>query len=255
MARAISFRGIEATVEAYELNRIGPWAVLSQGKILCSSCDVTDDDIDQGAEQLECFLEMMKKHGSQAVYELQVYRLGATNVEINSKTPYSRSIPFSLFENETPGVSNGESMMLSMLTEMQAEIRVLKEQAAAREAAASDDEETQDDGTVMGKIGSMAMGILERPDVQQAIAIGAVNFVKKFVPGMNRTAEQQEEGRRVAGVQVGYVNLLDQDQVNKVHAAITRLSAKDAKLGDHLEKLASIAEDNPNKYSMALNFL
>lgn len=254
MARAISFRGIEATVEAYELNRIGPWAVLSQGKILCSSCDVTDDDIDQGAEQLECFLEMMKKHGSQAVYELQVYRLGPTSVEINSKTPYSRSIPFSLFENETPGVSNGESRMLSMLTEMQTEIRVLKEQVAAREVT-EDDEETQEDGTLMGKIGSMAMGILERPDVQQAIAIGALNFVKKFVPGMNRMADQQEEGRRVAGVQTGYVNLLDQDQINKVHAAITRLSAKDAKLGDHLEKLADIAETQPGKYSMALNFL
>lgn len=254
MARAISFRGVEATVDAYELNRIGPWAVLSQGKILCSSSDVTDDDIELGAEQLEGFLEMMKKHGSQAVYELQVYRLGTGNVEINSKTPYSRSIPFSLFENPEQGVSNQDNRMFTLLTEMQLQIKALQEQAAARDMEV--DDEPQDDGTVMGKIGSMAMGILERPDVQQAIAIGAVNLVKKIVPNMGNTQRMQEsEGRRVAGVEQGYVNLLDQAQIAKVHAAITRLSAKDAKLGDHLEKLAEIAEQQPNKYSMALNFL
>lgn len=254
MARAISFRGVEATVEAYELNRIGPWAVLSQGKILCSSNDVTDDDIDQGAEQLEQFLEMMKKHGSQAVYELQVYRLGGGNVEINSKTPYSRSIPFSLFENPEPGLSNGDNRMMVLLDKIQERMDRME---AAMIAAQSDEvEEEEEDKTVMGKIGAMAMGLLERPDVQQAIAMGALGLVKNFVPNMNtKQRDPDEGGRKVAGVQAGYVNLLDQEQINKVHAAITRLSAKDAKLGDHLSKLADIAEREPGKYSMALNFL
>jgi hypothetical protein len=256
MARAITFRGVDAVMEAYELNQMGPWAVLSQGKIVCSSRDVGDDDIDQGTDQLEGFLGLMKKHGSQAVYELQVYRLGTGNVEINSKTPYSRSVPFSLFENPEPSLSNQDNRIFTLLTEMQLQIKALQEQAAAREVEMQDDDGPEDDGTVMGKIGSMAMGILERPDVQQAIAVGAVNFVKKFVPNMgSRNGTAEAEGRRVAGVETGYVNLLDQAQISKVHAAITRLSAKDAHLGDHLEKLADIAENQPGKYTMALNFL
>lgn len=255
MARAISFRGVDATVEAYELNRIGPWAVLSQGKILCSSTDVADEDMEEGAAQLECFLEMMKKHGSQAVYELQVYKLGQGNVDINSKTPFSRAIPFSLFENTEQGVSNGDNRVIQLLTAMDTRMKVLEEKLAASEVGEQEDE-GQDDGTVMGKIGSMAMGLLERPDVQQAIALAGINLVKKFAPNMRTVAGTQEgEGRRVAGVETAYVNLLDQDQVNKVHAAITRLSARDEKLGDHLGKLADIAENNPGKYSMALNFL
>lgn len=254
MARAISFRGVDAVVEAYELNRIGPWAVISQGKILCSSSDVGDDDIEDGAQQLEAFLEMMKKHGSQAVYELQVYELGAGNVSINSKTPYCRCIPFSLFENTETGMCNTDNRIVTLLTAMDARLKAIEEREAER-LLELDEEDGDDDGTVMGKIGSMAMGFLEQPQVQQAIALGAMNLVKKFVPGMTSSIPVPEEGRKVAGVKAGYVNLLTQEQIVKVHDAVTRLSAKDAQLGDHLAKLADIAENEPKKYSMALNFL
>lgn len=256
MARAITFRGVGATVEAYELNRMAPWAVLSQGKILCSSDGVADGDIDEGSRQLDELLNLMKKHGSQAVYELQVYRLGGDYTVIDSKTPYSRSIPFSLFENAEPGYSNGDNRVMALLEKMQERMDRMEALVIAREEHMDEEEEREEDKTVMGKIGSMAMGLLERPDVQQAIAVGALNLFKKFVPNMStRQGASEEEGRKVAGVKTGYVNLLDQDQINKVHAAITRLSAKDAKLGDHLSKLADIAENEPGKYSMALNFL
>jgi hypothetical protein len=253
MARAISFRGVDAVVEAYELNRIGPWAVISQGKILCSSSDVGDEDIEDGSQQLEGFLEMMKKHGSQAVYELQVYRLGAGNVDINSKTPYCRCIPFSLFENQETGMSNTDNRIVTLLTAMEARLKAIEDREAER--LLDLDEEQEEDGTVMGKIGSMAMGFLEQPQVQQAIALGAMNLVKKFVPSMTNSIPVPDEGRKVAGVQAGYVNLLTEEQIVKVHNAVTRLSAKDAELGDHLTKLADIAEREPKKYSMALNFL
>lgn len=250
MARAISFRGVGAVVEAYGLNRIAPWAIWSQGKILSSSNDVAEGDMEEGAAQLESFLELMKQHGSQAMYELQVYKLGPGQVDITSKTPYSRAIPFSLFENEVPGVSNSDNRVLALLEKMDARITAMELQRAA-EAEAGDDEE--EDTTVMGKIGSMAMGLIERPEVQQAIAIGAMNLVRKFVPGMaSNNGTQEQEGRKVAGLQQ---NLLNQEQIDKVHQALTRLSAKDAELGDHLLKVADIADKDPDKYKWVLKFL
>lgn len=64
-----------------------------------------------------------------------------------------------------------------------------------------------------------------------------------------------QEGRKVAGVQTEYVNLLDQDQINKVHDAITRLSTRDPKLGDHMQQLAKLSETDPDKYNWGLKFL
>lgn len=252
MARAVSFRGVDAVVEAYELNRIGPWAVISQGKLLCTSCDITDEDVEGGAQQLEQFLEMMKKHGSQAVYELQVYRLGKDNVDINNKTPYCRCVPFTLFENPESGLSNTDNRIVTLMASMDARLKAIEDREAAR-AMEPEEQEEEEDNTVMSKIGAVAMGFLQQPQVQQAITIGALNLLKKHIPGMGNVP-MPDEGRKVAGVDAG-VSLLDQDQVNKVHAALNRLSAKDAKLGDHLTKLADIAENEPKKYSMALSFL
>lgn len=256
MARAIAFKGVDATVDAYELNRIGPWAVLSQGKILCSSNDVADDDVDEGSAQLEQFLDMLKKHGSQSVFELQVYKLGPGQVDITSKTPYSRSIPFSLFENQETGLTNTDNRLVGLLTKIEERMVEMELRIKTVELAEDEAEEPKDDGTMMGKIGSMAMGFLERPDVQQAIAIGAMNLVKKYIPAMGQTiGAAPQEGRKVAGVQTEYVNLLDQDQINKVHDAITRLSTRDPKLGDHMQQLAKLSETDPDKYNWGLKFL
>jgi hypothetical protein len=252
MARSITFRGKEAVIKAYDMNGIGPWAVACQNKILCTSSGVGELDTEAGCAQLEEFMDMMMEHGSQAQYELKVYRLKETeeDIYITEKTPASRSIPFSLFENEHPGKSNGDNRLLDLLTKMELRMNAMEAKLLDREL---EDEDEPEDNTVMGKIGSLAVGFLERPDVQQAIAVGAMNLVKKFGPNMGSVA--QAEGRKVAGVEPQYVNLLTPDQIEKVHAAVTRLSAKDAKLGDHLTQLATIAETSPAKYAVALTLL
>jgi len=244
-------------LKAYEMNGIGPWAVACQNKILCTSSGVGELDTEAGGEQLDSFLEMMLVHGSQAQYELWVYRLknGEEDIYLTYKTPRSRSISFSLYENEVPRLSNGDNQVIALLIKMEQRIEQMEERERQRMEQEQEPQEEEKDNTVMGKIGSMAMGILESPQVQQAIALGAINLVKKYTPNMNTAAAQPAEGRKVAGVAQPYVNLLSAEQIEKVHAAITRLSARDAELGDHLTALAEIAETKPAKYSMALSFL
>jgi hypothetical protein len=140
-----------------------------------------------------------------------------------------------------------------LLSKMEERLEAMEERERLRLLEV--DEEEPEDNTVMGKIGSMAMSLLERPEVQQQIVAGVMGFVKNLRPNMNTAAAPQQEGRKVAGVQAGYVNLLTQEQIEKVHAAITRLSAKDAELGDHLTALADIAETKPSKYAMAISLL
>jgi hypothetical protein len=245
MARAINFRGVGAVVDAYELNKTGPWAVWCQGKILFSSDGVGENDIDSGSQQLEAVLNSMKKHGSQGVYELWVYKLKDPDQEIDSKTPHFRAFGFSLFENQVEGATNQDNRVFDLLTAMDARLKKLEDEEAA------EGEVEEEDKTVMGKIGAMALSLIERPEVQRQIAIGALSLWGK-ITGQNKPPMEE---RKVAGVETAPVNLLDADQVNKCHIALTRLSAKDAKLGDHLQKLADMAERDPGKYSMALNFL
>lgn len=253
MARSITFRGKDAVLKAYDMNGIGPWAVACQNKILCTSSGVGELDTEAGEAQLDTFLEMMLVHGSQAQYELKVYRLKESeeDIYINEKTPASRSIPFSLYENDTPKMSNTDNAVIALLKKMDDRLTAIEEKERLR--LEEEDEEEPEDNTVMGKIGSMAMGFLERPEIQQAITMGVLNIVKKNGPNMNTA--QQQEGRKVAGVSQPNASLLTQEQVEKVHAALTRLSAKDDKLGDHLTALADIAETKPSKYAMAISLL
>lgn len=243
-------------VEAYELNKVGPWAIWCQKNILFTSDGIDNDDVEQGADQLEQVLGKMRKHGSMGTYELVVYKLSEADQEIDTATRRFRGFGFSLYENQYEGESNSDNRMLQLLTKMDERLTLLEAKGQVEQEVIE-----EEDTSVMGKIGSMAMGILSRPDVQQAIAIGAVNLVKgavgmvkNMVPNM-KTAES-DEGRKVAGVHdaVGQ-NLLSQVQIEKVHLAINRLATRDELLGDHLTKLADIAENEPAKYKMALNFL
>jgi hypothetical protein len=254
MARSITFRGKEAVLKAYEMNGIGPWAVACQGKNICTSSGVGSLDTEEGAAQLSEFLEMMVEHGSQSQYELKVYRLRdeEEDIYITDKTPPSRSVPFALYENEAPRLSNGDNAVLAILKKMDERLAQLEERERLR-LAQEDDEEEPEDKTVMGKIGTLAMGLLERPEVQQQIISGVMGFVKNLKPNMNKASTEHPELGKVAGVE--QVNLLSPDQIQKAHAAMTRLSVIDAELGDHLTKLADIAENSPKKYAMALTFL
>ena len=255
MGKAIQFRGTDAVVDAYRLNGVGPWAVWCQTNILCSSSDIAIDDVDTGAEELTAFLEMLDSHGSTAMYELRVYKV--EGVDITNKTPWHRGFGFSLVKAEDRAMisAGGEGGVYHLLKSMDDRMKAMEARLAQAETQQEEEAGEEDDGTVMGKIGSMAMGMLQRPEIQQALAVGALNFMKKFAPKMGKQPAY-DEGRKVAGVeQAPYVNLLSPEQIRKVHEAITRLSAKDAKLGDHLSSLADIAENDPGKYNLALKLL
>lgn len=245
MAQAIQFRGVSAVITAYKLNGIGPWAVIC-GTVIVAACEAVDnDDVEQGSESLEAFLLEMKKFRSEGRYTLGAYKL-QPGQEIDPKMKPHRGFIFTLYEQDEAGPAT--------YTKMYAVLEELSHRMAALEESRQAHEETEEERGVMGKIGAMAESIISQPQVQQAIAMGAMNLVQKVFK-MPIQSPAQAPGK-VAGIdQAAKKNLLDEAQIQKVHAALTVLSSVDPKLGDHLEKIAKMATDNPDKYSWALNFL
>lgn len=239
MGQVVHFRGVESVVEAYSANGVGPWAILSGKTIVFSSEEIANDDVDAGAELLRRHLLLIKRGGTEGRYELRVYKL-KDGEEIDSGTRYFRGFCFTLYENAYGG-SNSDNRVIDMLTKMNERLEVLE----MRPVELVEEE----DKTVMGKLGAYALGLIETPMVQQMIVAGIGNVMGKFLP-MNNS----QGPAKVAGVQ-GADDFLSEGQKMKIATAVQRLAAKDPLLGDHLLKLADIAENNPAKYNAALNFL
>lgn len=243
MGQAVHFRGIAAIMQAYEANCRGPWAIVSEKIVLCTSDDVENDDVEGGAAQLEEFLVRMKRGGTEGRCELRVYKL-KEGEDIDITTKGYRGFKFTLFENEFQGQSNGANAVIEML-------RKMEERLSAIEKAEEEEQEDEKPQTISEKIGAYALGLIENPAIQQAIAGAIVNGLGKFIP------MQQGQAAKVAGVKQSddVSDSVSEMQRSKIVKAINRLAVCDPQLGDHLLRLADIAENDPGKYQMALKFL
>lgn len=224
-------------MSAYKSNRVAPWAVVSQKVIICSSDGVGVDDIDEGAVQLNAFLSLMRKSGTEGACELHVYKL-SEDEEIDSSSKYFRAFRFSLFENAYAGSSNSDNRLLEELKRMNDRIQDLENGEAV----------VVGEGGVMDKLGAVAMGLVDHPMVQQALAGMAVNIMNKIVPMATQPRAEKVAGLKQPGD-------LSDDQKGKIQSAVTRLAVVDPQIGDHLLKLAHLAETDIDKYTWGLKLL
>jgi hypothetical protein len=99
----------------------------------------------------------------------------------------------------------------------------------------------------------MISGILEMPNVKQALSLKLIGLIDKIVP-MNIGGGPRAAA--IAGIEgQGIKSLLDADQQQKVQQAVNILCSRDAKLGDHLMGIANIALNDPGQYTMLTGML
>jgi hypothetical protein len=239
----VVFRGCAQVIEAYQANDIGPWAIVNGSTILCA--DETDS-VTEGVRTLEDALKRLQVGNSRASFDLKVYKLKAGQ-EILPNTQEYRGFRFSLYADSemTPyesGRQNGMVVYDERLQMMQKEISELK----AALAKAEEEEEYEKSSSV----NAMISGILEMPNVKQALSMKLVGLIDKVIPlnlgGAARPAA-------IAGIEGR--SLLDPEQQQKVQQAVNILCSKDAKLGDHLLGVANIAVTNPDQYNMLIRML
>jgi hypothetical protein len=242
---AVVFRGIAQVLDAYEANDIGPWALIIGNDVFCA---YNDGDVAAGKAMLDETLRRLHAGNSRATFDLRVYKI-KSDQDILSNTPHLRAFKFSLYEDsdQTPfehGRRQASLMYEQKFEEMSKEIAELK----ASVAAAEEDEEPEKQNSVNG----MLAGILEMPNVKQALSMKLIGLIDKIVP-MNLGGAARPAA--IAGIEGEGGSLLDADQQQKVQQAVNILCRKDAKLGDHLMSIANIAITNPGQYNMLVGML
>lgn len=228
--KSIQFRSIPLIMEYYREYELPCWEILHD-KVPIFRYD--EDDQEVGAEKLQHKLNMLKKEGSAGIYTLRLYADGNDSLSCGFRlNEYS--------ENYLPGVSGGlaggYNEIMSELNAMKEEIKKLQE----------DEDDDDDEGMAgLGQIGTL----LENPIVQTLLA----GVLQKFLPGQQQPQDQDQARPGMHAINGVIINPQDQDQ--KINQAIATLKQYDTQLGDHLLKLARIAETKPAKFKNLLMML
>jgi hypothetical protein len=230
--KSIQFRSVPLIMEYYREYELPCWEILHD-KVPIFRYD--DDDQEMGAEKLQHKLNMLKKEGSAGIYTLRLYGDGNESLSCGFRlNEYS--------ENYLPGVAGG---VPAAYNEIMSELNAMKEEIKKLQ----DEDDDDDEGMAgLGQIGTL----LENPLVQTLLA----GVLQKFLPGQPQQQPQDQDPARPGGLHaINGVIINPQDQDQKIAQAIAALKQYDTQLGDHLLKLARIAETKPAKFKNLLMML
>jgi hypothetical protein len=251
----VAFRGTKQVVGAYRANDMAPWAICSGKDIMFA---FEEDDMEQGAQMLEEMLRKMEEGGSMAVYHLLTYEMAdlGPSKKIKSNTPITRSFPFKIWYNDGQADDNyGPTYQGRRQLQAEAEERVKKlEDEIKYLKDRIESEEQQEEEERPGGIAGIISGFMEMPGMKEALTAKLVGFVNEKIFPM-----KQNRPAAVAGIQappdVEAQSILTPEQQTRAQNALNLLCTLDPMLGDHLEKIARIAVENPGQYNWLVGML
>lgn len=241
VGRAIQFRGINTVLDCYKNNNIPAFAVCYDKNI---NFKYSGDDMQEGETMLQSFLELLKKHDSNATYTLRLYE-DLNGKQIRSNTDYDMSFNFVLNEEAVingnlPAVQSGFSN--SAAVQWLTEISNLKTEKAVLEMHLEQSEEYVD---VLEK------EVTELRKTQQSDKSMGASMFEKILPGL--VGKIFNFGPEVS-TSLGSVSVDDEQLIRD---SITRLKGKTGEhsLGQVLNKLADVAENSKDQFLWYLSML
>lgn len=226
------FKGLQQIVNAY-INRGVPSFAVWYGKYLLFPYPC--NNIEDGQQALTDFLESISK-GSNVAYTLKVYE-DLDNGKIKEKTQSDGSFLFYLESDEQKARSedykeqriSGNNEVISRLAAIEAKMEG-------------------------GKIGSGELSTLdhikdfcdtEAGKIAVPQIVGAI--ISMIMPGQQRSIPMQQPA-------LGQISGITPND-GRITQAIVTLKKHDAKLDEHLEKLATLAETNPQGFQSMIAIL
>jgi hypothetical protein len=236
----VAFRGVNQVVSAYANNDMPAWSIWSGKEMMFAYCT---DDVEEGKNMLRATLKDLFEGGSEAQFSLRVYEDAPTGGKIKSNTPWDRSFSFVLYGDEE--YSPYRQGRMSYSKEADEKIQLLQGEIDALKLQLAEAEETEEKPE---GISGILSGIMEMPGIKQALAAKLAGFINSVIP-FNGPVPAAVAGLPSATPGQPIPSLLDSVQQAKVQQAINVLCTKDAKLGDHLVKLAEMAVSNIKQYN------
>lgn len=243
VSSSIQFYGKDAVLQAFEHRGVDFWT-LWQGRNMMTK--------GEGGQALSEYLDMIAAGGTNAIYTVRVYEDIDDIKKLKSNTPDDGSFNFRLNDPAqimTPsqmGSFNQTNQMLKELTE-----RLDRMEAARLEETEEEDEEEDEAITIGGllrdperlqklvEIGRQILGAVSGSPMRQIPAIGAVS----------------RAGQQPPANEVGQVPQSEEERLQRLGNALDTLEKNDPQIIEHLEKLASIAANDPSHFKSLVSIL
>lgn len=220
-AKSVQFREAEDIINTYQDNNSPAFAIFHNDTLIHK---YTGDDLNEGCELLAKWL--VKLENSAAIYTLRIYDKVPGDGSIRSQTPYDGSFNFRFREYDAMGgTSKTDSKVLEILTRMDQRIAELEQEK----------EEKENSGPALGWVGDL----LAHPEIKN-IAMGIMSGVLQNVVGSLKLPQPAT---------VGNINS------DPLQTALAILAKNDARLIEHLQKLAALSEQNKAMFDMLLKTL
>jgi len=219
MGVAIQFHGKEAVLKAFDNKKINRWAFFSGRQLLHK---YEGDDEEESGQALTEWIEMISD-STNAIYTLRFYD-DPPGGKINDRTPCDASFNFRL-DIDGQGLNVGQykhaignSAVLSEIAAMRKEWQEFRDQL--------EDEDDDEENDIIGKI-------MDHP--LAAAVVGKIFNVQLPAPAKMGAAPGVEN--------------------TTVEQSINVLQLHDAKIVDHLAKLARLAVRSPKEFNFLLSLL
>lgn len=246
MATFVQFNSADEVMQAYNSRGIDVWAICQGKELICAGC---------GPDELQTFLNMLEKGRYPIIYTLKVFNSVKEPDDITNKTECNGSFKFQF---ETAGAVAGIASPRFAGTQ---DVITAKINGVISEKVGKFVEDLLSGKSAEEKKPSLkeiAMGYLENPeDLQQVVA--TIGSVVQMFKSAGAAAPAMVAGPRIPERFAGTTEPMEQADKDALGArlvtAINRLEKCDPTIVIHLEQLANLAENKPETYKMALNFL
>lgn len=221
---SVQFYGPDAVLMAAENRNVPNWAIF-QGKQFLFKYE--GGNMDESLQYLESILSSLQV--SAAVYTICFYEDAE---KIKQNTPHDGSFNFKTIsesekEQRQQAYQNHSSAIMQKLDAIETRLSIIEEEDSEEE-----EEET-------GGINGIIAGLLNDPDkILQLINVG------KSLLGIGSATRPTA----VAGVPVN-------DETEKINQAIESLKQSDPDFANHIDKLATIAKEQPKFFNQLIKML
>lgn len=250
-----SFFGKEAVLEAYDNRGIEVWSLFQNKDLMFAG---------SGRDELETALAMIEAGNGQPIYRLCVYSEDLQPEKITNKTENNGSFTFRVHggigglqpgPGQTGAVARNADPILAKLQGV-----INEEVTAAIDRRLNGKNEEEEESW-----SALLMGYLREPQkiVPVIQAIGAMlkpgaagTTAAPSYPGMMGNVNPPAVRATVLSADTNdFDNMTEEEKLQRLAAVLDRLEKADPDILNVLEKIATLAENDPVKYKMAKGFL
>jgi len=225
MGASVQFKSKEGIMQAFQGVEVDAWSVWQHKQLLFKGI---------GDQDLSAFLDMLAENSTNAVYTVKWYEDITDKKQIKDNTPCDGSLNFKLnadgqeINQSQYGVVKYNNELVSRINGMEEKFNLLLDKFEG---------ESEEPENKLGIIGDIIGHPSIAPLLPQLLSV---------VLGINNQPQPQQYTPAIVG------NVPEDKRLTE---AIQRLKIYDSKLADHLMKLATIAETDPNTFAMVMQTL